>query len=234
MIRYALAVGGLLACAHNAAATPVTWTFFETGSTFCGVFKPCPPTNFPVPLVALRLDSETSSGRSQYFAPPTGSFHINTGDDFLLTFPLTGGLLASPTAPADGQTMCCTRPTEISDFDISWNEIGGELRSVFVSLNAAEYNSRIEMSRFEIATDAPNFGGCASINNSCEGPGFWQSDLPATVPEPSTAALLLTAVLGFFGLVSGPYLLRAGQNADSASSAPIRNAVGSGLVSRTT
>jgi hypothetical protein len=68
----------LSAIAAQARATPVTWTFYETGCTSLsgGPCNALPPVALPYPLAALMLPGPTSSGTA--FWPGGDPRHIET------------------------------------------------------------------------------------------------------------------------------------------------------------
>src|SRR5258708_38985400 len=89
----ALVISTIASAAPIAAdASPVTWSFYETGIGSCGLFSPLnafscvlPPQPFVV--MTLTLPAPTSAGTATWLG--TGPQPICTGDSFTLTVPFT-------------------------------------------------------------------------------------------------------------------------------------------------
>jgi hypothetical protein len=207
LIRLTICVVGLIAPVA-AYAAPVTWSFFETAITSCGPFSP--PTNCILPpqpfvLLTLTLPGPTSAGTAMWAGsggptvPP-----VYTGDSFVLTLPFAKPLTPAfagdasnpggiPCSNGDHGTIC--------DFNISWSETAGNLTSVSITVDEVFNNightpgslsPSLGLTGGGIASDG-TLGGCS--NTQCTIAGFWQSDL-AAVPEPMSAILLITGLLG--------------------------------------
>jgi hypothetical protein len=198
LIRLAIWVVGLTAPAA-AYAAPVIWSFYETAITSCnGSSCVLPPQ--PFVLMTLALPGPTSSGTATWLG--TGSQPVYTGDSFILTASASSGFTRlTPAFVGDasnpGGLGCSIRA--ICDFNISWSETAGDLTAV--SINLDTFNDDIGglagrgafgLTGGPLASDG-TLGGCSLTQ--CTVAGFWQSDLMG-VPEPMSAVLLLTGLLG--------------------------------------
>jgi hypothetical protein len=197
LIRLAIWIIGLTA-PIAASATPVTWSFYETAITSCNGSCVLPPQ--PFVLTTLILPGPTSAGTGTWdgVSPP-----VYTGDNFTLTVPVEHGLLLVSPAftgnPVIGSCGESPLPSTICDFDISWSETAGDLTAVRINIDAVNDNigglagrGAFGLTGGPLASDG-TLGGCS--NTQCTVAGFWQSDL-AVVPEPMSAVLLMTGLLG--------------------------------------
>ena len=202
LLRLAIWVTGLIAPVA-AYATPVTWSFYETGITSCNSPAPficvLPPQPF---VLATLVPGPTSAGTAIWdgVSPP-----VYTGDTFALTVPVVhGALTVSPAFtgyPVVGFCHESASPSTICDFDISWSETAGDLIAVRINIDAVfddigglagPPRTFFGLTGGPIASDG-TLGGCTFTQ--CIIAGFWQSDLTA-VPEPMSAVLLITGLLG--------------------------------------
>jgi hypothetical protein len=185
----ALSISAFAFAAPNAAgAAPVTWDFVETACSGCTI-----PELYPHRLASLTLPGPDSSGDW----PFPGS-----GDPFSIVFFDDG-------RPAYAfQSMPCCAGL-IRSYDVAWTETAGNLLSVSVDFTAAvdigvpndavslALTSGTIFSRFVL-------DGC--VDTRCSITGFWQSEL--VVPEPMSAVLLLTGLLGLRLASSSPRFQR--------------------------
>jgi hypothetical protein len=194
LIRSAIWVIGFMAPVA-AYATPVTWSFHETGITSCNSPHSCVLPPQPFVLITLTLPSQTSSGTATWdgITQP-----VYTGDSFTLTVPFTLPLTPSfASNPGGGGCHTFGGLSTICDFNISWSETAGALTSVSINIDAFYDNiGRLAGGPFgltggALASDG-TLGGCGFTQ--CTVTGYWQSDL--TVPEPMSAVLLITGLLG--------------------------------------
>jgi len=181
-----------------AHATPVTWSFYETGIVSCSQYSPptaCVLPPQPFVLMTLALPGPTSAGTAVWlanFGSGTGTQPVYTGDSFTLTVPFY------TLTPAFAGGFACPLPHTICDFNISWSETAGDLTSVAINLDAFNDNiggmairGPFGLTGGPLASDG-TLGGCSLTQ--CTVTGFWQSDL--AVPEPMSAVLLITGLLG--------------------------------------
>jgi hypothetical protein len=189
-----------------ADASPVTWSFYETGIVSCGLFSPQPAFVCVLPpqpfvLMTLTLPGPPSSGTATWLG--TGTQPVYTGNSFTLTVPFTRPLTPAFAGDASnpGGIPCSDggRAT-ICDFNISWSETAGDLTSVSISIDAVNDDigglagpprTFFGLTGGPIASDG-TLGGCG--NTQCTVTGYWQSDL--ALPEPMSAVLLITGLLG--------------------------------------
>jgi hypothetical protein len=154
--------------------------------------------------MTLTLPGPTSAGTATWLG--TGTQPVYTGDRFTLTVPFTRPVTPAFAGDASnpGGIPCSNGFREtICDFNISWSETAGDLTSVGINIDAVNDNiGRGAEIPFEgafgltggpIASDG-TLGGCS--NTQCIVAGFWQSDLAVSVPEPMSAVLLITGLLG--------------------------------------
>lgn len=187
-----------------ADASPVTWSFYETGITSCNSPLPfgCVLPPQPFVLMTLTLPGPTSAGTATWLG--TGTQPVYTGDSFTLTVPFTRPLTPAFAGDASnpGGIPCSNGFREtICDFNISWSETAGDLTSVGITFDAVNDNigefagigrGAFGLTGGPLASDG-TLGGCTFTQ--CIVAGFWQSDL-AAVPEPMSAVLLITGLLG--------------------------------------
>ncbi len=198
-IRLAIWVIGFMAPVA-AYATPVTWSFYETGITSCNSPSPrsCVLPPQPFVLMTLTLPGPTSNGTATWDGvnPP-----VYTGDSFILTLPFTAPLTPAFVGDASnpGGGGCHTfggSRAIVCDFEISWFETAGDLTSVNINIDALDDNiggaagGPFGLTGGWLASDA-TLGGCEFTQ--CMVTGYWQSDL--AVPEPISAVLLITGLL---------------------------------------
>jgi len=148
----------------------------------------------------LALPGPTSNGTATWLG--TGSQPVYTGDPFTLTVPftrpLTPAFVGAASNPGGFACPDGIRST-ICDFNISWSASAGNLTSVSINLDAINDDigglaglGAFGLTGGPIASDG-TLGGCTFTQ--CIVAGFWQSDL-AAVPEPISALLLITGLLG--------------------------------------
>jgi hypothetical protein len=149
--------------------------------------------------MTLVLPGPTSAGTAIWDGvnPP-----VYTGDSFILNVPFTRSLtpafMGNPGPFGPGCSDAFAR-SAICDFNISWSETAGALTSVSITIDAVNDDIGgaagpphvFGLTGGPIASDL-TLGGCG--NTQCVIAGFWQSDL--VVPEPMSAVLLLTGLLG--------------------------------------
>jgi hypothetical protein len=128
---------------------------------------------------------------------------VYTGDSFALFLPfdVPHGVLLTPAFA--GNPPCEESGIGLCDFDISWSETAGVLTAISISAEgpfdfigggqANDPGGRFGLTGGPLGSDG-TIGGC-TFTPQCIVSGFWQSDLPA-VPEPMSAVLLLTGLLG--------------------------------------
>ena len=195
LIRLAIWVIGLMVSAA-AYATPVTWSFFETAITSCNSLSRFSCVLLPQPfiLMTLTLPGPTSSGTAIWRG--VGSQPVYTGDNLILRVPFRGGPL-TPAFVGDPMFGCSGLLT-ICDFNISWSETAGNLTSVSINIDAFSDTiggfagpPSFGLTGGPLASDG-TLGGCTFTQ--CTVTGYWRSDL--AVPEPMSAVLLITGLLG--------------------------------------
>jgi hypothetical protein len=195
-IRLAIWVIGLTAPVV-ASAAPITWSFYETAITSCNSPRDCVLPPQPFVLMTLVLPGPTSTGTATWL--DTGTPPVYTGDNFTLTVPFVRISPAFTRYPTIGFCRTLASPTIICDFDISWSETAGDLTAVRINIDAVNDGigglagrGAFGLTGGPLASDG-TLGGCG--NTQCTVAGFWQSDL-AAVPEPISALLLITGLLG--------------------------------------
>jgi hypothetical protein len=190
-----------------ADASPVTWSFYETGITSCNspsAFSCVLPPQ-PFVLMTLTLPGPTSTGTAIWQGSP--SLPVYTGDSFALPLPF----LRRPLTPAFagaasniGGRDCLDSGVgsgALCDFNISWAESADVLTAISINVDAiddsiggmAPERGSFGLTGGPLASDFI-LGGCS--NTQCTVAGFWQSDLAASIPEPMSAVLLITGLLG--------------------------------------
>jgi hypothetical protein len=121
-----------------------------------------------------------------------------TGDtDFTLSF--EGVQTIAPPTYGTNETPCFLIGPLICQYAISWSDTNGNLDSIAISVFAR--NTQIGAPPSSLAVFGLTGGGVATDfmvgsceDSQCQISGFWQSD-QAAVPEPTSAALLLTGLL---------------------------------------
>jgi hypothetical protein len=210
LIRLAIRVIALMAPVA-AYATPVTWSFYETGITSCNSPSPfsCVLPPQPFVLMTLTLPGPTSTGTAIWQGSP--SLPVYTGDSFALSLPFLSIPPRPPLTPAFagaasnfGGLDCedsFVGSGALCDFNISWAENAGVLTAISINVDAIDDNigglagpphTFFGLTGGPLASDFI-LGGCSFTQ--CTVAGFWQSDLTA-VPEPMSAVLLITGLLG--------------------------------------
>ena len=190
-----------------ADASPVTWSFYETGITSCNspsAFSCVLPPQ-PFVLMTLTLPGPTSTGTAIWQGSP--SLPVYTGDSFALPLPFLTLHPATLTPAFAGAASniggrdCLDNfvgSGALCDFNISWAESAGVLTAISINVDAIDdsIGGMAERGSFGLTGGplASDFilGGCSSTQ--CMVSGFWQSDL--AVPEPMSAVLLITGLLG--------------------------------------
>jgi hypothetical protein len=185
-----------------ADAAPVTWNFYETGCVAeLGLStSPCKLPPQPYAIASLTLPGPTSSGSAQAYGyalypnlPAAPPILTGGGNDF--TFVLNG--TASKLTPSDligpGKNNPGYFPDAIDHYDISWTEIAGQLTKVSVYFLTEANEISVGLNGGFIGSDFM-LGGCNL--STCDVTGYWQSDLAISVPEPMSAVLLITGLLG--------------------------------------
>jgi hypothetical protein len=88
----------------------------------------------------------------------------------------------------------------LCDFNISWAENAGVLTAISINVDAIDDDiggfagrGPFGLTGGPVASDFI-LGGCS--DTQCIIAGFWQSDLAVSVPEPISAVLLITGLLG--------------------------------------
>lgn len=196
LIRLAMWVIGFTAPVA-ANAVPVTWSFHETSCATEQGANCTPPQ--PFVFVTLTLPGTTSAGSAFWLGgdPPLPP-PVYTGDSFALAVPF----LKQPLTPAFTGPSC-ESVFQICDFDISWSETAGHLDSISINIDGVNDNIGdltdphlfpLGLVGGQIATMGL-LGGCNLLTSPCTIGGFWQSDL-AAMPEPMSAVLLITGLLG--------------------------------------
>jgi hypothetical protein len=199
LIRLAVWVIGLTAPVA-ASATPVIWSFHETSCVTEQGANCTPPQ--PFVFITLTLPGATSAGSA--FWQGSGSPPVYSGDSFALSVPFFG-FKGAPLTPAFAGNDDCTvaSPSLICDFNIQWSETAGHLDSASISIDGVFDNIGgltfhgllpLGLNGGQVGTDSPFLGGCDMGTTPCTIGGFWQSDL--AVPEPMSAVLLITGLLG--------------------------------------
>jgi hypothetical protein len=189
-----------------ADASPVTWSFYETGIGSCGL--PCVLPPQPFVLMTLTLPGPTSTGTAIWQGSP--ALPVYAGDSFALSLPIIR--FRSPLTPAFagaasniGGRDCLDSGVgsgALCDFNISWAESAGVLTAISINVDAIDDNIGglgghpppfFGLTGGPLASDFI-LGGCS--DTQCTVAGFWQSDLAASIPEPMSAVLLITGLLG--------------------------------------
>jgi hypothetical protein len=194
-----------LAYCGAAAAAPVTWSFYETSILSCNSPNACILPPQPFVLLTLTLPGPTSTGTAVWQGTPFAP--VYTGDSFALVVPhissmgpltLTSAFAGAASNPGGLACQDSISPRAICDFNISWFETAGNLTSVSINVDAVNDNiggfagpGSFSLTGGPLASDG-TLGGCTFTQ--CVVGGFWQSDL--AVPEPISAILLLTGLLG--------------------------------------
>jgi len=195
----ALAVATVLIALAPAANATVVWTFYETGCTGC---LPMPPP--PIAIATLTLSGPDSAG-SAIWEPGTHAGIPVAAPPMLFGDTTNFSLFFSTAAivpPSYGYNnfqcgLVVFAHSVLCDYDISWSEQNGQLNAVAINLNSQD--TQIGNPRFQtfgltggsVATDG-TIGNCTI--SQCQITGFWQNNLQ--VPEPMSASLLLSGLLG--------------------------------------
>ncbi|HJY48315.1 MAG TPA: hypothetical protein VJ349_06705 [Stellaceae bacterium] len=191
-----------------ADASPVTWSFYETGITSCNSPRDCMLPRQPFVLMTLTLPGPTSTGTAIWQGGP--SLPVYTGDSFALPLPFLTLHPATLTPAFAGAASniggrdCLDNfvgSGALCDFNISWAESAGVLTAISINVDAiddsiggmAPERGSFGLTGGPLASDFI-LGGCS--NTQCTVAGFWQSDLAASIPEPMSAVLLITGLLG--------------------------------------
>jgi hypothetical protein len=175
-----------MALAASASATPVTWTFVETGCTsFNGGCRGLHLPESLFPLVQLTVPDINSSGRYSFVSPGPG-----TGDtDFSFAWsPIVAPVTSLPSCdPTPGSCHILisfeSSPTSL-DIDIDVLEPLSTTLDIIGTNTGAEGNLGSDGS----IAGCGMFAFCNSIT------GFWE--LVSPVPEPSPLPVLGIGVIG--------------------------------------
>jgi hypothetical protein len=131
-----LARGVGLTAPVAAHATPVTWSFYETGITSCNIPANCVLPPQPYIFMTLVLPGPTSAGTAIWDGVNPPAY---TGDSFVLNVPFTRSLtpafMGNPGPFGPGCSDAFAR-SAICDFNISWSETAGDLTSVSITIDA--------------------------------------------------------------------------------------------------
>ncbi|MFZ3238331.1 MAG: hypothetical protein WA184_23525 [Stellaceae bacterium] len=187
------ALAGALAGLPLAANATVTWSFYETSCSPISGGGSCRP--YTSALASLTLPAPTSSGSASWTGSPLTPPVVGGDTDFTFT-PEHGDSIAPPEY---GFNSLCNMGTgsvdTVCSYDIGWSESAGILDGIDISY-------RTESSEFfnfgltgGIVAADDTIGGCP-VGGTCTVTGSWQSDLPVTAPEPMSALLLVTSLLG--------------------------------------
>jgi hypothetical protein len=207
LIRLAIWVIGLPAPVA-ASAAPITWSFYETAITSCNNPRSCVLPPQPFVLMTLTLPGPTSTGTAIWQGSP--SLPVYTGDSFALPLPFLTLHPATLTPAFAGAASniggrdCLDNfvgSGALCDFNISWAESAGVLTAISINVDAiddsiggmAPERGSFGLTGGPLASDFI-LGGCS--DTQCTVAGFWQSDLAASIPEPMSAVLLITGLLG--------------------------------------
>ncbi len=176
-----LATALALGLVTSATATE-TFDFYETGITCSGFGVRCVEPNQPRVIMSLTLSDPTETGSAIYAGLPAMTAQVT---DANFQFDVIGhSSIAGPNFGA---------PAPFLSYAITWDEISGQLDGI--SENFYGGFSTVEIDGFGLAggrigSDG-TYGGCT--NGSCQITGYWQN---AAIPEPGSATLLLSALLG--------------------------------------
>ena len=187
------ALAGALAGLPLAANATVTWSFYQTSCSPISGGGSCRP--YTNALASLTLPTPTSSGSASWTGSPLTPPVVGGDTDFTFT-PEHGDSIALPDY---GFNFLCNMGTgsvdTVCSYDIGWSETAGILDAIGISY-------RTESSEFfnfgltgGIVAADDTIGGCP-VGGTCMVTGSWQSDLPVTAPEPMSALLLMTSLLG--------------------------------------
>lgn len=204
--RFAVSVFAavLITTVMDQARATVTWSFIETGAVCFNGECTIPPPVVPFVFATLTLPGPISQGTALWDGV-SGPPPVYTGDDFILSIPPIR--LTSAFNGDQGGLSCASGfggPQIICDFRISWSGTASDL-AISISLDGAldnigslpggpPFGGPFGSFGGAVATDRGMLGGCSFADGRCQIIGFWQNGL--AVPEPSSASLILTGLLG--------------------------------------
>lgn len=165
----------------TAPASAATWDFYVTSCISGFPANAC--TGLPGnPYLFGAFTADSGPGGS------TLSAGVKTGDtDFSFNF---GPLFVI----VNGVQIPAELLDKATDWSIAW---GPDDKPLVLSFVAEDSTLRLRGDTIETASDSPDLVGCRTLAD-CVFTGFWRA-APTAVPEPGTAGLMLTALIGWLG-----------------------------------
>jgi hypothetical protein len=199
LILAAVSAAALLPFFATPASATVTFDFYETAVTSCRPLATCFQPMQPFPVLSITLSDPTETGSAVWSGPTSfiNSIYtppVVTDPGFVfhdLFSPLDQLKIAAPdfgAGPASCPFGLCSAFAR--GYRISWDEMDGRLDAVSIAFAAQNDEVFLGLTGGTIGSDGI-IGTCG--NGSCVVAGFWQN---VAVPEPGSATLLLSALLG--------------------------------------
>ena len=178
------------------ASASVTFDFLVTA---CSGVACRVPEQFPHVLMSLQLSTLTENGSAQWgggSSPP-----IVSDPNFAFSLRDIASFFGTPVIIGPPDFGFALRFSIEPSYNITWSEVAGQLTAV--SVNYLDIANEVGFGSGAFGLTGGGIGSDSNIDGCgfglCMVSGYWQS-----VPEPGSAILLLSALLGF-GMLRRPY-----------------------------